>query len=332
MRSGLRRTKSAGLFTLVLAVFGIFPVMALDKAAEAAWKKDTQEARAALEKNQFNKANDLYEVALVEAEKFGPEDARVSETLNGLAFVRKDLGQRPGAEAALRRALTIDEKRLGTNNVELFGELLGIAELCSFAHRFDEAEIYFLRAQTLAEWKVGKFDRLVGVCLEGRAIAAMQDNRLEESEKLFKQALDLLETSRRGLMSSSRSGPNNLQYSQWVAPPNPSEVAVALNNMGLLYKMEKKYGDAETTLNRSLKLYEEQYGKKSLNLCNGLLNLAGVYVLEGKLTEAETLLQRSLEILKPADPNLPMTIQTREVLHEIQQAKSTAPPTPPPRK
>jgi tetratricopeptide (TPR) repeat protein len=301
------------------------PLFAEDQAAVDAWKKDMRQAKKSLEKNQFSQARDLYEAALAEAEKFPPDDARLSETLNNLARVQTQLGESPDASAALRRALAIDEKRLGTNDIRLAGELLDLGALCAYAHRYNEADGYYLGAQSLAESKFGHFDRTVGVCILQRANAAMMENRLEDSEKLFKQALELIASDRTKFNFAI-----NQYATRSVVLPDKTQVAVTLNDMGLLYQKEKRYGDAETFFNRSLKILEGEYGKTSLYLCNGLYNLAALEIQEGKLGEAESLLRRSISILKTTDPDHPLAIQTRQLLDKILRAKGKAAQTPSP--
>jgi tetratricopeptide (TPR) repeat protein len=311
-------------FLLVVALLGCLPLFAEDKAAVDEWKKDMQQAKNAWEKNQFGQAKSFYEAALVQAEKFGPDDARLSETLNKLARILSQLDESPDASAALRRALAMDEKRLGTNDIRLAGELLDLGALSSYSHRYEEAEGYYLRAQSLAESKYGHFDRMVGVCILQRANAAMMEDRLEDSEKLFKQALELIESDRTKFNFAI-----NQYASRSVLLPNKTQVAVALNDMGLLYTKEKKYDDAEASFNRSLKIFESEYGKNSLNLCNGLYNLAVLHVQQGKLAEAEGLLRRSLSILKPTDSDHPLAIQTRQLLDKILQPKNKPAQSPP---
>jgi tetratricopeptide (TPR) repeat protein len=317
------QTRSFLDFLPVLAFFACFPLLAEDKAAVEAWKRDMQQAKTAWEKDQFNQANNFYEAALAEAEKFGPDDARLSETLNHLARILTQLGQDPDAFAALRRALAMDEKRLGTNDIRLAGELLDLGGLCAFAHRYEEADAYFSRAQSLAENKFGHFDRTVGVCMLHRADAAMMEDRLEDSEKLFKQALELIESNRTKFNFAI-----NQYATRSVMLPNKTQVALALNDMGLLYEKEKKYGDAEASFSRSLKIYEGEYGKNSLYLCTGLYNLAALYVRQGKPAEAEVLLLRSLAILKATDSDHPLAARTLQLLQEIQQPKSKAAQSP----
>jgi len=307
---------------LVVALLGCLSLFAEDKAAASAWKKDMQQAKDAWKKNQFSQAKDFFQAALVEAEKFEPDDTRLSETLNNLARIHMQLGENPDASANLRRALSIDEKDVAANASRVVGDLLDLGALCAYGHRYEEADGYFLRAQSLAESKFGHFDRVVGVCILQRAGAAMMEDRLEDSEKLFKQALQLIESDRTKFNFAIN------QYSTrsvWL--PNKTQVASALNDMGLLYTKEKKYGDADASFNRSLKIFEGEYGKTSLYLCNGLYNLATLDVQQGKLTEAEALLQRSLSILKPTDSDHPLAIQTRQLLDKILQAKSKSAPS-----
>jgi tetratricopeptide (TPR) repeat protein len=312
-------------FLLVVALFGCLPLFAEDKAAVDEWKKDVQQAKNAWQKNQLSEAKTFYGAALVQAEKFEPDDARLSETLVNLAHIQMQLRENPDATAALQRALAIDEKRLGTNDIRLAWEFLDLGSLSAYSHRYEEAEGYYVRAQSLAESKFGHFDRMVGVCILQRANAAMMEDRLEDSEKLFKQALELIESDRTKFNFDINRYPTRS-----VLLPNKTQVATALNDMGLLYTKEKKYGDAEASFNRSLKIFESEYGKNSLNLCNSLFNLAALYVQEGKLAEAEGLLRRSLSILKPTDADHPLAIQTRQLLDKILQNKNKAPPSPSP--
>jgi len=326
MNSPSRLAKSAGLFLLAATLLACLPLLAEDKAAVEAWKKDTQQAKKALEKNQFSQAGELYQAAVKDAEKFGPDDSRLAETLNDFARIRLQLREYPDAEVAFHRALAIDEKRLGTNDFHLALEFFGLGEVCGFARRYEEADAYYLRAQSLMAAKFGKFDRMVGECLLARAKVAMMDDRLDVSEKLFKEALDLIQSERTKINFQI-----NQSVTRTVTLPNQAAVAGAFNDLGLLYQKQKKFGDAEAAFNRSLKICEEHYGKNSLMLCDGLYNLAFVYAQQGKLAEAEALLRRSLAILKAADADHPLATQTAQLLDRVLQAKGNAvrPPSPP---
>jgi tetratricopeptide (TPR) repeat protein len=308
-------------FLVVAVLLLALPLFAEDKVAVGEWKKDMQQAKDAWKKNQFSQAKSFYEAALEQAEKFEADDARLSETLIDLAHVQMQLGENPDATVALRRALSIDEKDLDANTIRVIEETLDLGSFSAYAHRYEEAEGYYMQAQSLAERKFGHFDRVVGVCLLQRANAAMMEDRLADSEKLFKQALELIESER------TRSNFAINRYPTLsVLPPNKTQVALALNDLGLLYKKEKKYGDAEASFNRSLKIFEGEYGKNSLNLCNGLYNLATLYVQEGKPAEAEAPLRRSLSILNASNSDHPVAIQTRQLLDKILQSINKSAP------
>jgi tetratricopeptide (TPR) repeat protein len=308
--------KSAARLLLILAFARCLPVFAQDKAAVQAWKNEIDQGKKALKENHIWEASDRYADALALAEKFGADDPRLSETLHRVGALHLELREYPAAENAMRRAVAIDEKRLGTNDYHLIDEYLTLGEICAFTQKLGEADDYDSRAQYLAEWKYGKYDRVVGLCVLEKAKVALMLDHLDQSEKLFKEALEMIESNR----SRYHFEPNQI-VSRSIQTPNNMQVGTALNDLALVYKKEKKYGEAEKAFNRALSLLEHDYGKNSVNLCNPLSNLALVYEDEGKLADAERLVRRSLEILKAVDPENPYVLQTREILDGILKAE-----------
>jgi tetratricopeptide (TPR) repeat protein len=312
MNSFARSGSLLGQFVLVAVIFASLPLVAQDKAAEKEWKKNTDKAENAFKRNQFNDAGELYAAAVANAEKFPTDDPRLSETLLKQARVRLQLGEYSDAESAIRRALALDEKRLGTNDERLVGDLVGLGEACMFAHRYQEADMYFVRAQTLYERKFGRFDRTVGICLEERGRAALGDERFTDAEKYLKEALELAESPR------VKTDFQINQYAQrWIQNPSQGQVAEILNDLGLLYLRVKRYDESETSFRKSLKLLEGQYGKNSLFLCNPLSNYADTLVANNKYAEGEKQLRRCLSILEWAKADHPLIVSVQQRLNAL---------------
>jgi tetratricopeptide (TPR) repeat protein len=78
------------------------------------------------------------------------------------------------------------------------------------------------------------------------------------------------------------------------------EVAVLLNNLALLYRIQGHYAEAEPLYQRSLVILEKALGKDHPNVANSLNNLAFLYYAQGHYAEAEPLFQRSLAIWEKA--------------------------------
>jgi tetratricopeptide (TPR) repeat protein len=312
MSSFARSGSLLGQFVLVAVIFASLPLLAQDKASEKEWKKNTDKAENAFKRNQFNDAADLYAAAAANAENFPTDDPRLSETLLKQAKVGLQLGEYSDAESAIRRALTLDEKRLGTNDERLAGDFIGLGESCMFAHRYEEADIYFVRAQTLFERKFGRFDRTVGLCLEERGRAALGDERFTDAEKYLKEALELAESPR------VKTDFQINQYAQrWVQNPNQGQVAQILNDLGILYLHMKRYDESEDSFRKSLKLLEGKYGKNSLFLCNPLSNYADTLIASHKYADGEKQLRHCLSILEWAKADHPLIVSVQQRLNAL---------------
>lgn len=306
------------LLLLLLTQFS-FGLLGADKLSDKTWKQLTKDAQKALEKNDLISANDKLTSALQEAEQFGNADSRLIETLGTLGHVQFQLTKYPEAEAIYRRLLTIDETKYGTNSVEVAGTLLSLGSACQFALKFDQSDEAFKRAESIVEAKYGVFSPGVGMCMRRRAELYHMQKKYEESEVLYKKALELLENPQNKVKFSA-----NGHLTRTVFQPSYTEIANLLNDLGLLYKDERKFAEAESTIKRSLKILEEQFGKNSVNLVGGLTNLALMQSQEDKYEEAEAYARRSLTILRKSIPAThPALLQGKSLLYRIllQQGK-----------
>ena len=86
-----------------------------------------------------------------------------------------------------------------------------------------------------------------------------------------------------------------LQEAQKLGPEDP-RVGTSLNNLGVLYKTQGKYAEAEPLYQRALAIREKTLGPDNPNLIVNLNNLAMLYEAQGKYAEAEPLYQRALAI------------------------------------
>ncbi len=105
--------------------------------------------------------------ALGLAERFGPEDPRLAQSLNILAVVYRAQGRYDDAELFHKRALAIREKVLGPEHPEVEQTLSDLGFLYGSQRRFAQALAHFRRAGTI---------------LAGR-MAAAEKNALTESAR-----------------------------------------------------------------------------------------------------------------------------------------------------
>jgi hypothetical protein len=74
------------------------------------------------------------------------------------------------------------------------------------------------------------------------------------------------------------------------------DVAVSLNNLAELYRIQGQYEQAEPLSQRSLAIWEKALGKNHPVVATGLNNLALLFEAQGQYKQAESLYQRSLAI------------------------------------
>jgi CHAT domain-containing protein/tetratricopeptide (TPR) repeat protein len=82
--------------------------------------------------------------------------------------------------------------------------------------------------------------------------------------------------------------------------PNHPNLAVALNNLALLYQMQGRYADAEQMAKRALAIMEKAFGPNHPLVASAITNLGGIYQEQGRYAEVEPLAKRALAIRERA--------------------------------
>jgi tetratricopeptide (TPR) repeat protein len=76
-------------------------------------------------------------------------------------------------------------------------------------------------------------------------------------------------------------------------PPGDPRPGTALNTLGLVYKEQKKYGDADKAFEKALAILEKTDGPDSLNVGNTKYNIASVLLADGHYDAALPYIQQS---------------------------------------
>jgi len=318
-----RIAKLAGQIILIVALSACLPLHAQDKAAEKDWKLNTQHAEDAVKRHQLSEAAKFYAAAVADAEKFSDDDSRLAETLRKSASLSLDLRQYPVAVAAMRKALALDEKKFGTNDLHVAEDCYELGQASMYAQNPDDADDYFLRAGLLVTRKLGQYSSAVGVCLRGRGEAALMDHRLSDAEGHLKAALELVESKR-----VTTDLQMNRKARIWVQDPDQGLLAPVLVDLGVVYREMKKYSDSEDEFKKCLKLLEAKVGTKSLDLATPLFDYSLTLKEELKYADAETQLRRCLDIMKASKSDHPMVAEAQKLLDQVValRQKATAAP------
>jgi tetratricopeptide (TPR) repeat protein len=112
------------------------------------WERYNVAGQQAMSQGRAGEAEGHFKLALQEAEKLGPMDAKVATSLNNLANCLRQQSKYPEAEPLYQRALDIKKKTVGLLHPDLVIILDNYAKLMRASGR--EAEACKLEAQAQA--------------------------------------------------------------------------------------------------------------------------------------------------------------------------------------
>jgi tetratricopeptide (TPR) repeat protein len=324
MKRALPRQKSFSsalvIFAFVLIIAGVTKSFCETPQSEKSWKEYETAAKKAFSQNHFAEADHLLGLAAAEAEKFGTNDPRLSESLNERAQVCVAEQHFAEAEVLMRRAFAIDTRRLGTNDLQTAGDALQMGLLAGLSHRYDEAHMWVDQAQAAVERKGGRWSTANAICKVHHADLYMAENRFPEAEKCFREALPLLEdtqTTYNFHVMAPAAGP--LVQTTWF--PDPKLIAGARNDLGILYLKERKYSEADDNFKTAQKYCERQFGKKSPVLAYVLNNVAELRIAQHQFAEAQTVLDRAASLETALDPSDFRTLRTSNLRVMLKRAQ-----------
>eukprot|EP00752_Nemacystus_decipiens_P012587 g11147.t1 len=214
----------------------------------------------------------------------------VALTLYGLGVCASRAGRMEEAERFYRRALTIQEDKLGVDNPDVATTLDRLGECVSHVGRMEEAERFYRRAVTIREEKLGVDHPDVALTLQGLGACASEAGRTEEAERYYRRALAIRE----------KLG---------VDDPN---VAFTLNNLGSCELKTGRTEEAERYYRRALIILEEKLGVDHSDVALTLNNLGSCVLTTGRTEEAEMFYRRVLTIqeekLEVDHPDVALTL------------------------
>jgi tetratricopeptide (TPR) repeat protein len=254
--------------------------------ASLVWTKLMQQADDSFAANSYGQAERQYQLALLQAEKFGTSDVRLSKTLHSLASLAIARGQFAKAEPLLERELRAKEKALGGESSEV---VTTVGKLAQFY---------------LVHGTATRADRLVTL------LFSFVERRLKEQQSI-KDTLAHLEKyyAKSGDYSAARTDLKRLEDTTRTSTANQDlELATTLDALGHLYQEKDTLTVAEQAYREALNLRETALSPGHLALAYSYENLANLYLAQGKTDAAEPLLKKSLALtektLQPQRPEV----------------------------
>jgi tetratricopeptide (TPR) repeat protein len=294
----------------------------VSKADDADWTNAEEKAEKAFIAGKYEEAGALWKNALNTAEKLGPNDLKVAQTINQMTHLFVHEKKYEEAVPLLKRALDIRMKALGENNM-LTAENLGNLALVDHKLGDDlEAEKLYQRALEIKEKKLGDRSPSVAITKTNLANLYAEMKNFSEAKTLYMDALAIDEkayggnheevandTLNLGILLYSCNHPQDaLEYLQRSVKINettaaPGEAQVrALHYIGLCQAMLKSPAEAEKSYKQALAVQEAIKGKGHPDTIVHILNIAKVADEQGRKDEAEKLYKDSLGTLATALP------------------------------
>jgi tetratricopeptide (TPR) repeat protein len=113
------------------------------------WKALNSEAMEYHRKSDLAMTEKKFMEAVKEAEKFGPEDIRLSECLDNVIWIYHTRGKVDEAEAMIRQSLSIQEKIYGPDNEYISWNLSLLVDICQDQGKLGEAKKLKNRAEKI---------------------------------------------------------------------------------------------------------------------------------------------------------------------------------------
>ena len=230
-----------------------------------------------------------------------PDDATV---LNNTALSLKEAGDYAGAEPLYRRALAINEKALGQDDLYVATNLSNLANLLAAKGDYAGAEPLYRRALAINEKALGPDDLYVATNLNNLANLLAVKGDYAGAEPLLRQAMAIREKA--------------------LGPDHP-DVAQSLNNLASLLLTKGDYARAEPLLRQAMAIREKVLGPNHPDVAQSLNNLASLLYTKGDYAGAEPLYRRALAIDEKAlGPDHPTTRIYQKNLDALLQKSAQA--------
>ncbi|MDZ4836361.1 MAG: tetratricopeptide repeat protein [Candidatus Melainabacteria bacterium] len=155
------------------------------------WKMQMWLGQQAYEKGLYLVAQQKFQKALTDVEKFMDTDERQTMTLNNLALSFCAQGKHEEAEPLYQKALAIDQTSGAAGNLNLADDLSNIATHYAKQGLNAQAEPLYHRALKLLEQGLGENSAEVAGCLNNLGVLYCEERRCPEAINLYKRALKI---------------------------------------------------------------------------------------------------------------------------------------------
>jgi len=254
---------------LVFSLLICAPARSQNSDAEEQWKRLVMQALYAASSSHYTDAEAIFVHAMHEAERFGPEDARVGTTLNSLGLIYRAEKKYSEAETSYHRALGILEKAYGAGSIDVANVNFNIATVM-FDQNHHQAALPYIQKAMLS------YQGLLGATSLKTASALCM---LGDAYRILKSFVDAEEPLRR--CADIREKDGGIQ--------NP-DLAEAQHSLAMVFQGQGKLDLAEPRYKLAEKIQETTLGITSPVLAQTMDDHAALLHQMGRDKEAQKLL------------------------------------------
>lgn len=196
MRTIIRTALHPGLTLAGMAVF--FTIASTNVALSAddtLWKTWRDAGIQAWQEGRLGIAEHLLIAAMEQAEKFGPEDARVADTTNDLAIVYASAGKIMEAELLFRRSLAIGVKRFGPEHPSVGATMHNLGILYAMEQKYFAAEPLLKSSLAINLKQFGFTHTRTAQTLRTLSSLYAIQGQMAQAERLIRASLSILEAT-----------------------------------------------------------------------------------------------------------------------------------------
>lgn len=228
---------------------------------------------------QYDKALPLQQQALDIARRtFGPDDARVGQSLNDLGVLQRAMGNYADSEALLIESLALRRKLFGNDNKDVAVTLVELARVLRDRGRVAEAEAPIREALAIRTKIFGDEHRETATSKNELGQFLLERGDLAGAEPMLRQ--------------------NAATSERVLGADHPNAGASKANLAGLLVA-KGEYGEAEALMREALRNRRVAFGEHHVEYAVALANLAGTLDAAGKNADVLPMLERALNIAMP---------------------------------
>lgn len=204
-----------------------------------------------------------------------PLEIHAAPLARGLAEWLSDCGRAAEAEVFSRRALMIDERKLGKDHPEVAARLRELAGVLRTLRRWQEAEALYRRALAIDESNFGEESPEAGTDLHLLAACLRVREQFAEAEELCRRVWAI--------------------ERQHCGPAHP-KVGIAIHRVAGLLEITRRLSQAEALYREALAIDEAAVGAAHPRLSLRLYHVGRTLAAQGKLSEARSFFERGLAL------------------------------------